>query len=41
MLVPAIAAIGGILCLFDPAVSLLVYILLPAGTYLLGLVPAP
>ena len=41
MLVPAIAAIGGILCLFDPAVSLLVYILLPAGTYLLGQVPAP
>jgi hypothetical protein len=41
MLMPAIAAIGGILCLVDPPVSLLVYIILPAGTYLLRRVPSP
>jgi hypothetical protein len=41
MLVPAIAAVGVILCLFDPAVSLLVYVVLPIGTFLLRQVPAP
>lgn len=35
MLVPAVAATGGILCLFNPPFSLLVYTTLPAGTYLL------
>jgi hypothetical protein len=34
MLVPAVAAIGGMLCLFNPPVSLLVYITLLAGSYL-------
>lgn len=34
MLVPAVAAIGGMLCLFNPPVSLLVYIALLAGSYL-------
>jgi uncharacterized membrane protein len=41
MLVPAIAVIGGILCLFNPPVSLLVYLALPAGTYLLRRVSFP
>jgi uncharacterized membrane protein len=41
MLVPVIATIGGILSLFDPPVSLLVYILLPAGTFILRRVPSP
>jgi uncharacterized membrane protein len=35
MLVPAVAVIGGTLSLFAPALSLLVYVALPAGTYLL------
>lgn len=41
MLVPAIAALGGVLSFFDPPLSLLVYLLLPAGTYLLRRVPSP
>jgi uncharacterized membrane protein len=41
MLVPVIAAIGGILSLFNPPLSLLVYLALPAGTYLLRQVPSP
>jgi uncharacterized membrane protein len=40
MLVPAVAATGGILCLFDPAVSLLIYLALPIGTFLLQQVPS-
>lgn len=34
LLVPSIAFIGGILCFFNPPLSLLVYFILPAGTYL-------
>jgi uncharacterized membrane protein len=41
VLVPAVAVAGGILCIINPALSLLVYISLPIGTYLLGQVPAP
>lgn len=41
MLVPVVAVIGGILCLFNPPVSLLVYLVLPAGMYLLSRVPSP
>ena len=41
MLVPAIAAVGVVLCLFDPVVSLLVYVALPIGTFLLRQVPSP
>jgi uncharacterized membrane protein len=41
MLVPAVAVIGGILCLFAPSLSLLVYTALPAGTYLLRQAPSP
>lgn len=41
LLVPAVAAIGGIISLFTPPVSLLVYFALPAGMYLLSRVPQP
>jgi uncharacterized membrane protein len=41
MLVPVVAAIGAILCIFNPPVSLLVYLLLPTGTYLLRQMPSP
>jgi uncharacterized membrane protein len=40
MLVPVVAVIGGILCVFDPPVSLLVYLAIPLGTYLLNNVPS-
>ncbi len=40
-LIPSIAAIGGILCLFNPPLSLLIYLVLPAGTYLLHRVSSP
>lgn len=35
MLVPALAVIGGILCFFNPPLSLLVYLTLPVWTFLL------
>ena len=35
LLVPALAVIGGILCFFNPPLSLLVYLAQPGGTYLL------
>jgi uncharacterized membrane protein len=41
ILAPAIAAVGGIICLVNPPLSLLVYIALPVGTYLLGHLPSP
>jgi uncharacterized membrane protein len=41
MLVPVTAAIGGILSFFVPQLSLLVYVTLPAGAYLLRRVPSP
>jgi len=41
MLVPAIAALAGLVSLFYPAVSLLTYLLLPAGSLLLRHVPSP
>jgi uncharacterized membrane protein len=41
MLVPVVAAIGAIVCIFNPLVSLLAYLLLPLGTYLLQQVPPP
>lgn len=41
MLVPAVAAIGGLLSFFNPPVSLLVYFALPAGTYLLHWILLP
>ncbi len=40
LLVPGIAAAGGIVCLFAPPFSLLVYLAIPAGMYLLGQVPS-
>ena len=40
MLVPVVAVIGGILCFFNPPVSLLAYIALPAGMYLQNRVPS-
>jgi TMEM175 potassium channel family protein len=36
VLVPAVAVFGAILCFFIPPLSLLVYMTLPAGFYLLG-----
>jgi uncharacterized membrane protein len=41
ILVPAVAICGAIICLFSPAVSLMVYITLPAGSYMFGRMPAP
>ena len=41
MLVPVVAVIGGLICLVDPAVSLLVYLTLPLDTYLLRRVLSP
>lgn len=41
VLVPAVAAAGAILCFLNPPLSLLVYIALPVGTYLLGQLPSP
>lgn len=41
LLVPGIAAAGGILCLFSPAFSLIVYLIIPAGMFLLSRVPSP
>jgi hypothetical protein len=40
MLVPGIAVTGGILCFLNPPFSLLVYLLLPLGTYLLRQAPS-
>ncbi len=41
VLIPAVAAAGAVLCLFDPRLSLLVYIALPVGTFMLGQIQAP
>lgn len=41
MLVPGVAVTGGILCFLNPPLSLLVYLLLPLGTYLLRQAPSP
>lgn len=40
VLVPAVAVVGAILCFFNPSLSLLAYIALPVGTYLLGRMPS-
>lgn len=40
LLVPSIAFIGGILCFFNPPLSLLVYFILPIGTYLVRRLPS-
>jgi uncharacterized membrane protein len=40
-LIPAVAAFGGLISLFDPSLSLLIYLALPAGTFLLRHVPSP
>jgi uncharacterized membrane protein len=41
ILVPVVAAMGGILCFLNPPLSLLVYLILPLGAYLLQQVPSP
>jgi uncharacterized membrane protein len=41
LLVPAVSAAGGLFCIISPQVSLLAYLALPAGMYLLGRVPSP
>jgi uncharacterized membrane protein len=41
MLVVVIAVIGGILCFFNPPLSLLVYLVQPIGAYLLRRLPLP
>lgn len=40
VLVPALAALGGLVCIAAPLPSLLVYILFPAGTFVLRYVPS-
>jgi uncharacterized membrane protein len=41
MLVPSVAVAGGICCFFNPLLSLLVYLALPAGTFLVGRMTSP
>lgn len=41
LLVPGIAAVSGIVCIFTPPFSLLAYLAIPAGMYLLSRVPDP
>ncbi len=41
LLVPVVAVMGGILCFVNPPFSLLVYLILPLGAYLLQQVPSP
>jgi uncharacterized membrane protein len=41
LLVPVVAAMGGILCFVNPPFSLLVYLILPLGAALLQQVPSP
>ena len=41
LLVPVVAVMGGILCFVSPPFSLLVYLILPLGAYLLQQIPSP
>jgi uncharacterized membrane protein len=40
-LVPAVAVTAGIIAVFNPSLSMMTYLLLPAGTYLMRLIPSP